>query len=225
MYKSTRAASAGDRRNFPCGAAGAICCSRAAAPKRSGSLALVPACSLAQRRRPGTLGSKCRCDLQLDPEMAAARAHLLVLAARDGASSRALLLLRFSSCRSPRVASRRTREQVAGRSPAQAIERTSSAPQARAFLCVCCDQLKKTFFPCPALPGAAGFTNYGPICQGRGIACAVLQRMPSAAAGRQPPPRRGSAAGTLCAPQAGNFSRWGRRGSIRGSEGGLWAKI
>ena len=61
MYKSTRVASAGGRRNFPCGAAGAICCSRAAALKRSGSLAFVPACSLARRRRPKILGSSCRC--------------------------------------------------------------------------------------------------------------------------------------------------------------------
>ena len=160
--------------------------------------------------------------------MAAARAYVL---ARRPRWCRALLdvvLLLVLCCPSRR----RAREQVAGRSPARAIERTSSAPQARAFLCVCCDQLKKTFFPCPALPGAAGFKNYGPICQGRGIACAVLQRMPSAAAGRQPPPRRGSAAGTLCAPQAGNFSRWGRRGSIWGSERGsgpkngcLWDKL
>ena len=155
---------------------------------------------------------------------------------RDGGSSGAPACARrprwrFFSCSAaaallfvPISAScRRAREQVAGRSPARVIERTStsSAPQARAFLCFCCDQLKKTFFPCPALPGAAGFKNYGPICQGRGIACAVLQRMPSAAAG---PPRRGSAAGTLCAPQAGNFSRWGRRGSIWGSDGGCGPK-
>ena len=60
------------------------------------------------------------------------------------------------------------------------------------------------FFPLP-LPGAAGFKKYGPAHRGRGIACTVLERTPSAGAGRHPPPRRGSAAGTLLAPQAEIF--------------------
>ena len=35
--------------------------------------------------------------------------------------------------------------------------------------------LLKTFFPPLPLPGAAGFKNYGPAHQGRGVACTVLE--------------------------------------------------
>ena len=206
-------------------AAGAICCSRAAAPKRSGSLALVPACSLAQRRRPGNLGSKCRCDLQLDSEMAAARAHLLARRPRwrffSCSAAAALLFVPISASRLL------TSARASGRPVASSRDRENQQCSASKSLLVflLCSAEKKNCFPCPALPGAAGFKKYGPICQGQSIACAVLQRMPSAAAGRQPAPRRGSAAGTLCAPQAGNFWRWGRRGSIYGSYGALRTKI
>ena len=65
--------------------------------------------------------------------------------------------------------------------------------------------LLKTFFPPLPLPGAAGFKKHGPTHRVRGIACTVLERTPSAGAGRHPPPRRGSAAGTLLAPQAEIF--------------------
>ena len=60
------------------------------------------------------------------------------------------------------------------------------------------------FLPCP-FPAPQALKKYGPAHRGRGIACTVLERTPSAGAGRHPPPRRGSAAGTLLAPQAEIF--------------------
>ena len=163
-------------------AAGAICCSRAA-PKRSGSLALVPACSLAQRRRPKILGSSCRCRSRDDgsscvracspPEMTPYSTPCSLCSA--AASLRADLRELPTSARASGrpVASSRDRENL-----------QCSASKSLLVFLLCDQQLKKNFFPCPALPGAAGFKKYGPICQGHGIACAVLQRMPSAAAGR-----------------------------------------
>ena len=74
------------------------------------------------------------------------------------------------------------------------------------------------FSPLP-LPGAAGLEKYGPAHRDRGVACTVLERTPSAGAGRHPPPRRGSAAGTLLAPQA-EFFRGGAGGGRFGGHMG-----
>ena len=115
------------------------------------------------------------------------------------------LALCFPSCRSPRVAidTRRASASRASRSLTPRLARGTHEPAvlliiARAFFWF-------SFFSPLPLPGAAGFKKYGPAHRGRGIACTVLERTPSAGAGRHPPPRRGSAAGTLLAPQAEIF--------------------
>ena len=198
---------------------------------------------------------------------------------------------------------------MAGRSPARVIERTStsSAPQARAFLCFCCDQLKKTFPLAQPCPAPQALKNTGPSARAEVLrvpyCSACLRRLPAGsrrpagAVPQAPSARRrreifgGGAGGgrfrgqrggqgrnitflvspgitrsrqdasiechiggsirpssgcngvhfallnplfflslcmsvrVSCAPQAGNFSRWGRRGSIWGSEGGPGRKM
>ena len=84
--------------------------------------------------------------------------------------------------------------------------------------------LLKTFFFSLPLPGAAGFKNMAPPIRAEVLRVLYWNPHFRQGAGRHLPPRRGSAAGTLCAPQAGNFSRWGRRGSIWGSERGSGPK-
>ena len=168
MYKSTRAASAGGRRNFPCGAAGAICCSRAAALKRRGSLALVPACSLARRRRPKILGSSCRCRSRDDgsscvracspPEMTPCSTPCSLCSA--AASLHADLRELPTSAR------------ASGRPASRRLARPNQQPQARAFSCFCAE--RPFFWGAAHVPGAAGSKKYGPTSQGRGIACAAL---------------------------------------------------
>ena len=162
MYKSTRAASAGGRRNFPCGllvrsAALVLLQSEA---DRLLSYLLAHLLSAAGReiwvRNADAICSSIPRWRQLG--------RTCLLAARDGASSRALLLLRFSSCRSPRVAYRRAREQVAGRSPARSSRdrenQQCSASKSLLVFLLC--PAEKNVFPCPALPGAAGSKKYGP---------------------------------------------------------------
>ena len=136
---------------------------RSAAPNRSGShpLALVIACSLAQRRRPGNLGSKCRCDLQLDSEMAAARAHLLARRPRwrffSCSAAAALLFVPISASRLP------TSAIASGRPVASSRDRENqqcSASKSLLVFLLC--SAEKNVFPCPALPGAAGSKKYGP---------------------------------------------------------------
>ena len=112
----------------------------------------------------------------------AARNHELpssrAAAARDGAvlcSTPCFCLVlccgSLSSCRSPRVAfDARAPEQV-GRSPARSRNARISNNAPQELLVVFTEDL---FFPLP-LPGAAGFKNYGPAHQCRGIACTVLE--------------------------------------------------
>ena len=87
--------------------------------------------------------------------------------------------------------------------------------------------LLKTFFlfflPCP-FPAPQALNNMAPPTRAEVLRVLYWGPHFRPGAGRHLPPRRGSAAGTLCAPQAENFSRWGRRGSIWGSERGSGPK-
>ena len=84
--------------------------------------------------------------------------------------------------------------------------------------------LLKTFFsPCP-FPAPQALKNMAPPIRAEVLRVLYWDPHFRQGAGRHLPPRRGSAAGTLCAPQAENFSRWGRRGSIWGSERGSGPK-
>ena len=202
-------------------AAGAICCSRAA-PKRSGSLALVPACSLAQRRRPGNLGSKCRCDLQLDSEMAAARAHLLARRPRwrffSCSAAAALLFVPISASRLP------TSARASGRPVASSRDRENQQCSASKSLLVFLLPEKK-LFPLPALPGAAGPTDMGPPARAevlRVLYCSACRR-------RLPAGSRRPAGAVPQAPSACRrreiFGGGAGGGGFRGQRGGQGRNI
>ena len=92
----------------------------------------------------------------------------------------------FASCRSPGLPNHESESKLLARVLARRLARSRNARTVllcKSLLVFLLNQLKKNFFPFPALSGAAGFKKYGPICQGRGIACAVLERTPSAGAG------------------------------------------
>ena len=120
---------------------------------------------------------------------------------------------------------RRAREQVAGRSPARAIERTSSAPQARAFLCFCCDQLKKTFPLAQPCPAPQALKNTGPSAR------AEVLRVPycSACLRRLPAGSRRPAGAVPQAPSARRrreiFGGGAGGGRFRGQRGGQGRNI
>ena len=152
-----------------------------------------------QRRRPKFLGSSSRCNLQLDPETKAAPAY--VLTARDDARALLDVVLLVLCCASLRAALRELHA-VDARAPEQVGRSlTDSLWQSRTNQQCCSSSSQESllliflFSPMP-LPGAAGKKNMDPPIGGRGIACTVLERTPSAGAYRHPPPRRGSAAGT-----------------------------
>ena len=114
---------------------------------------------------------------------------------------------------------------MAGRSPARAIERTSSAPQARAFLCFCCDQLKKTFPLAQPCPAPQALKNTGPSAR------AEVLRVPycSACLRRLPAGSRRPAGAVPQAPSARRrreiFGGGAGGGRFRGQRGGQGRNI